>query len=95
MKHIRIRTNHNNLYQVSVREVAEIRADYYACEVDGEEKGSEHWKKEVRFAVNNPLEAKSYFMNSMRFEDMKELDSFERLPPPDLGPEEPESFFLQ
>ena len=49
--------------------VAEQRADYYSCHVDGNEKGSEEWQEEVDFAMKDTSEIKDWLWNSTDWED--------------------------
>jgi enolase len=43
-------------YSIPLRPVAEHRADYYACEKDGEPRGGDAWKEEVDYVMNDPFE---------------------------------------
>lgn len=57
-------------YKLSARLVAEQRADYYACFVDGHAKGSEEWVKEVKHAlVDNRDELSEWLLNNSDWED--------------------------
>lgn len=59
-----ITTNLNN-YHIPNKAIAEIRADYYACEVDGFKRGSTEWKLEVQFGIDTPFELQDWVQNNM------------------------------
>lgn len=44
--------------------IAEHRADYYAVDVDRHEKGSQGWKEEVDYALNDDYELKDWLLNN-------------------------------
>ena len=56
-------------YEISLQQVAENRADYYACKVDGYEKGSKEWQEEVNWIMNANYEAIDWLLNNSNFED--------------------------
>jgi hypothetical protein len=60
-------------FQIPIRPVAEHRADYYACEVDGYEKGSEKWEEEVQYAINDSYEAIDWILNETDWENWKNI----------------------
>lgn len=57
---------------VPAKHIAESRADYYACKVDGHEKGSEEWNSEFEFSLDK-FELMNWYRNSMDFEDVREF----------------------
>jgi hypothetical protein len=56
-------------YSIPLKVVAEHRADYYACEVDGYEKDSPEWKSEVDFVIHDNFESIDWLLNNTRWED--------------------------
>jgi hypothetical protein len=73
------RHKHHN-YEVPAKYIAEARADYYACHVDGFEKGSKEWQQEYEYSFDH-YELNDWFYNNMNFEDIQEhaikLDRYE------------------
>lgn len=51
-------------YSIPLRPVAEHRADYYACEVDGEPRGGDAWKEEVAWVMDDPFESIDWLINN-------------------------------
>jgi enolase len=51
-------------YSIPLKPVAEHRADYYACEVDGEERGSDAWKEEVDWVMKDDFEGIDWLTNN-------------------------------
>jgi|LakMenEpi03Aug12_release.lakeMendotaPanAssembly.Ray.scaffolds.fasta_scaffold87418_7 hypothetical protein len=64
-------------YQIPLQIVAEERANYYACEVDGHEKNSDEWQEEVDWVMNDDYEAIDWLLNNYEWEDW--LDSAEKI----------------
>ena len=60
-------------YSIPLKSVAENRADYYACEVDGNEKGSEEYNLEVEFAMKDNYEAIDWILNNSNWEDWEDV----------------------
>jgi hypothetical protein len=56
-------------FRLPLQKVAEHRADYYACEVDGHEKNSPEWKEEVDWVVEDDFEGIDWLINNTNFED--------------------------
>ncbi len=56
-------------FHLPLQEVAEHRADYYACEVDGHEKNSPEWKEEVEFVMEDDFEGIDWLINNSDWED--------------------------
>lgn len=59
-------------FSLPLKPVAEHRADFYACEVDGNEKGSEEWQDEVDFVMNDSYEAIDWLLNNNDWDEWKE-----------------------
>lgn len=57
---------------IPLKEVAEQRADYYACEVDGLEKGSIEWQEEVDWVMKDSFEGIDWLINNTNFADWQE-----------------------
>jgi hypothetical protein len=55
---------------VPAKYIAEARSDYYACEVDGHEKGSKEWQEEYEYSFD-PSELHDWYYNNMDFEDIE------------------------
>jgi hypothetical protein len=60
-------------FQIPLKIVAERRADYYACEVDGHEKGSIEYNKEVDWVMNDKFEAIDWLINNTNWEDWQSM----------------------
>ncbi|HEX5185707.1 MAG TPA: hypothetical protein VFV86_02360 [Nitrososphaeraceae archaeon] len=60
-------------YKLLPEVIASNRADYYACEVDGFEIGSEEWKEEVGWVLNDEYELKDWMLGNMNWEDIKDI----------------------
>ncbi len=67
-------------YEVPAKYIAENRADYYACKVDGYEKGSKEWQEEYEYSFDDS-ELNDWYFNNMDFEDIEQyatkLDRYE------------------
>lgn len=57
---------------IPLKIVAEQRADYYACEVNGHEKGSTEWQEEVGWVMKDDFEGIDWLLNNTNFEDWQE-----------------------
>jgi len=68
MKVIRFNTP-TGVYCIPLQKVAEHRADYYACEVDGHEKHSSEWNSEVEYVMSDSFEGIDWILNNTDFED--------------------------
>lgn len=62
-------------YSIPLRKVAEHRADYYACEVDGHEKNSTEWQKEVDLVMEDDYEGIDWILNNSDWEDWKGIST--------------------
>ena len=60
-------------FTIPLKNVAEHRADYYAVEVDGHEKGSVEYKEEVDWVMNDDFEAIDWLLNNTDFEDWESV----------------------
>lgn len=74
MKKIRIDTSKGQ-YLLPLYLVAEDRANYYSIEVDGNEKDSIEYKKEVSYAMNDDFEAIDWLLNNSDWVDWKGLST--------------------
>ena len=61
------------VYTIPLLDVAEDRANYYSCVVDGNEKGSKEWQEEVDYAMNDNYEAIDWLLNNTDWEDWKDV----------------------
>ncbi len=59
-------------FHLSLKKVAEHRADYYACERDMHEKNSPEWKEKVDFAMNDDYEGIDWLINNTDWDDWEE-----------------------
>uniref|UniRef100_UPI004055E446 hypothetical protein n=1 Tax=Roseivirga sp. TaxID=1964215 RepID=UPI004055E446 len=59
-------------FQIPLKLVAENRADYYAVEVDGNEKGSQEWQEEVDWVMNDNYEGIDWLLNNTNWEDWQD-----------------------
>jgi hypothetical protein len=59
----------NGQFQIPLKLVAENRADYYAVEVDGNEKGSQEWQEEVDWVMKDDFEGIDWLLNNTNWED--------------------------
>ena len=71
MKAIKINTPEGQ-YLLDIRYVAEQRADYYACEVDGYEKGTPEWSEEYEYTINDSFEAIDWLGNNSDWVDWQD-----------------------
>lgn len=62
----------NGQFQIPLRLVAENRADYYAVEVDGNEKGSQEWQEEVDWVMKDDFEGIDWLLNNTNWEDWQD-----------------------
>ena len=68
MKVILISTPKGQFY-LPVQKVAEHRADFYACELEGYERNSPEWQDEVNWVVKDDFEAIDWLINNTNWED--------------------------
>ncbi len=71
MKHFFITFSNNETWKVPIDVIAENRADYYACKVDGYEQGSDGWDEEVQAGLNDCKELEDWMSNNMDWENIK------------------------
>jgi hypothetical protein len=57
---------------IPLKNVAEQRADYYVCEVDGHEKNSPEWQSEVDWVMGDNFEGIDWLINNTNFEDWQQ-----------------------
>lgn len=62
----------NGQFQIPLKLVAENRADYYAIEVDGNEKGSQEWQEEVDWVMKDDFEGIDWLLNNTNWEDWQD-----------------------
>ena len=62
----------NGQFQIPLKLVAENRADYYAVEVDGNEKGSQEWQEEVDWVMKDDFEGIDWLINNTNWEDCQD-----------------------
>lgn len=62
----------NGQFQIPLKLVAENRADYYAVEVDGNEKGSQEWQEEVNWVMKDDFEGIDWLLNNTNWEDWQD-----------------------
>lgn len=62
----------NGQYHIPLKNVAEHRADYYACEVDGHEKNSIEWTEEVDWVMKDNFEGIDWLLNNTDWEDWED-----------------------
>ncbi len=72
MKVIRINTPKGQ-YEIPLLPVAEHRANYYACEVDGHAKNSPEWDLEVKWVMDDSFEAIDWLTNNTDWKDWKSI----------------------
>ena len=60
-------------FKIPLQPVAENRADYYACEVDGHAKNSQEWQDEVDFVMNDNFEGIDWILNNTDWEDWEKI----------------------
>jgi len=63
----------DGVYQIPLQNVAEHRANYYACEVDGHEKSSQDYLEEVDFVMEDSFEGIDWLLNNTNFEDWEDV----------------------
>ena len=51
-------------YELSLEKVAQHRADYYACKVDGYKRESPEWQSEVDWVMKDDYEAIDWLLNN-------------------------------
>lgn len=69
-KQFEFRHKHYN-YTVPAKYIAEARANFYACEVDGNTKGSKEWQEEYKYSLDSDDELNDWYYNNMDFEDIE------------------------
>ena len=62
----------NGQFKIPLKLVAENRADYYAVEVDGNEKGSQEWQEEVDWVMEDDFEGIDWLLNNTNWEDWQD-----------------------
>jgi enolase len=62
----------NGQFQIPLKLVAENRADYYAVEVDGNEKKSQEWQEEVDWVMKDDFEGIDWLINNSNWEDWQD-----------------------
>ena len=72
MKVIRVNTPKGQ-YDIPLLPVAEHRADYYACEVDGYEKGGNDYNEEVAWVMEDNFEAIDWLTNNSDWDDWESI----------------------
>lgn len=72
MKVIRCNTPKGQ-YDIPLKNVSENRADYYAIDVDGFQKNSKEWQKEVDFGMKDDFECVDWLLNNTDWEDWKDI----------------------
>jgi hypothetical protein len=60
-------------YHIPLQNVAEHRADYYTCEVDGNERGSDEWKEEVDYVMEDKFEGIDWLINNTDWVDWTDV----------------------
>lgn len=56
-------------FQIPLKPVAENRADYYAVEKDGHEKGSKEYNEEVDWVMEDDFEGIDWLLNNTNWEE--------------------------
>lgn len=56
-------------FHLPLQKVAEHRADYYACEVDGHDKNSPDWQEEVDFVMEDDFEGIDWLINNTDWDE--------------------------
>jgi len=56
-------------FHLPLQKVAEHRADYYACEVDGHEKNSPEWQEEVDWVMKDNFEGIDWLINNTNWDE--------------------------
>lgn len=59
-------------YLIPLKPVVEERTNYYACEVDGYEKGSKEWNEEFEYGMNDDYEAIDWLLGNTYWEDWQD-----------------------
>ena len=72
MKVIKCNTPKGQFY-IPLLPVAEHRADYYSCEVDGNEKGSQEWQEEVDWVMEDDYEGIDWLINNTDWDDWENI----------------------
>jgi len=75
---ILIKFTNGDWFEVSVKAIAEKRAEYYSEDPDTGvfDPNSSEYHSEVQYVVENPLEALDWLQNNMDWEDIEELGEF-------------------
>lgn len=60
-------------FHIPLQKVAEHRADYYACEVDGYAKGSGEYNAEVDWVMDDSFEAIDWLINNTDWSDWEPI----------------------
>ena len=60
-------------YLLPLQMVAEHRADYYSCEVDGHEKNSPEWQEEVGWVMKDDFDGIDWIINNTDWTDWKDF----------------------
>jgi hypothetical protein len=56
-------------YKLPAHLVAEDRATYYACDIDGHEQGGKEWEEEVEYALDDSYECIDWLLNNTNWEE--------------------------
>jgi hypothetical protein len=59
-------------YLLPLQLIAEDRADYYACKVDGYKKNSKEWQEEADWVMDDYYECIDWLLNSTDWDDWKD-----------------------
>ncbi len=78
-RQIEITMADGSVWHVDALKIAETRADYYACKVDGEVRGGKEWLAEVAHGLADDDDAIDYMQNNM---DWSDLGAVMVTPPP-------------
>lgn len=60
-------------FSIPLKPVAENRADYYATEKDGHEKGSPEYNEEVDFVMDDDFEGIDWLINNTDWKDWEDI----------------------
>lgn len=65
--------SNGRIFKIPASIIAESRATYYACQVDGEKYNSQKWIEEYEYSLNDSLELIDWAYNNMEWKDVKDL----------------------
>ena len=60
-------------FAIPLEKIIEERTDYYACEVDGFEKGSKDWQEEFDYGMKDNYEGLDWLQNNSDLEDWNDI----------------------